>query len=280
MTLRRGRLLPGLAAALVIAIGGVGSASGSSAVAPTLYVTYSSNCTFTLTGENGAAVTSIAPGAYQVEVTTSEPFGDGNSDAAGATALYDCGGEVNFQLTGPGVDLTTNLDGGANNEHFFDATEFAPSSSFTALDGNNPVASAITFTTAATGTPIAATVPVSTVPTKTTTSSSPVVGPTVAVKPVVFRGTLHGGVSASGKLSLTFDGKSVTLLAAGRYTVTVADHSKDAAFVLRALNHAPTTVTTARFTGKRSASVILTAGQWYYYPSFIGTKTYFFVSNR
>jgi hypothetical protein len=279
MTLRPGRLLVGLGA-LVIVSGGIWSASGFSAVAPTLYVTYASNCTFTLTGENGAAVTSIAPGDYQVEVTTPEPFGDGNSAAGGATGLYDCGGEVNFQLTGPGVDLTTNLDGGANNQHSFDATAFAPSSSYTAVDGNNPAASAITFTTTATGTPIVATVPVSTVPTTTTTSSSPVVGPTVKAKPAVFRGTLHGGVSATGKLSLTFDGKSVTLLAAGRYAVTVIDHSKGAAFVLRALNHAPTTITAAGFTGKRSTSVVLTAGQWYYYPSFIGTKTYFFVSNR
>lgn len=279
MRLRPERLLVGLGA-LVIASGGVGSASGSNAAAPTLYVTYASNCTFTLTGENSSAVTSIAPGDYQVEVTTPEPFGDGNSASAGSPELYDCGGQANFQLTGPGVDLTTNLDGGADNQHSFGTTDFLPSSSYTAVDGNNPVASAITFTTTATGTPITATVPVSTVPTTTTTSSSSIVAPTAPAKPVVFRGTLHGGVSASGKLSLTFDGKSVTLLEAGRYTVTVVDHSKYDGFIVRALNHAPTTVTGAGFTGKRSVSVILTAGQWYYYPSFIGTKTYFFVSTR
>ena len=63
-------------------------------------------------------------------------------------------------------------------------------------------------------------------------------------------------------------------------TPAVVDHSKADGFVLRALNHDPTTVTSAGFTGKRSVSVILTAGQWYYYPSFIGAKTYFFVSTR
>ena len=277
MTLRPAHLIVALGA-LLIAYGGVGNASGSRADIPTLYVNYATNCTFTLTGDNGAAVKSIAPGDYQVQVSTPEPFGNGTPAGAGASGPYDCGGEVNFDLTGPGVSLSTNLDNGANDQHSFDASDFLASSSYTAQDENNS-ASAITFTTTASGTPIAASGPASTVTTTTsTTSSSPLVSPSVTPKAVGFRGTLRGSVSVTGKLSLTYKGKRVALLVAGRYTVTVVDNSKNNGFLLRSLGHGATTVTTAGFTGKRSLTVTLTAGQWYYYPSFIGAKTYFFVS--
>ena len=37
---------------------------------PTLYVNYTMNCTFSIVDDAGRPVTTIAPGSYQVEVTT------------------------------------------------------------------------------------------------------------------------------------------------------------------------------------------------------------------
>ena len=45
-------------------------------------------------------------------------------------------------------------------------------------------------------------------------------------------GTLKASVSASGKPTLTFSGKAVKTLKTGRYTVTVADHSKKAGLIV------------------------------------------------
>jgi hypothetical protein len=38
------------------------------------------------------------------------------------------------------------------------------------------------------------------------------------------------------------------------------------------------TITTTTFVGKRTRTVALPAGRWLLYPSFIGKKTYFFVT--
>src|SRR5262245_55469883 len=82
----------------------VGLALGSAAQAatPTLYANYTPGCTFTFVGDSGAAVTSVAPGTYQVLVLTPFAFGNGNADCD----------FVEFHLTGPGVNLATDLGGG------------------------------------------------------------------------------------------------------------------------------------------------------------------------
>ena len=83
-----------LAAAASLALAG-----GVHAAQPSLYATYSPNCTFTWTGDNSASVTSVPPGTYDVVITTPFAFGNGN-----ASCLY-----VQFHLTGPGLDLGTDL---------------------------------------------------------------------------------------------------------------------------------------------------------------------------
>lgn len=285
MSLPRWHLL-GVTAAFALAALAAGGASGSAAGIPTLYVNYQTNCTFTLTDDQGSAVTSIAPGSYQLEVTTPDPpFGDGTAASAGSSSLYDCGGAVNFQLTGPGgVDFSTTLGNGASDNQLLSAQDLLASSSYTAVDENNP-ASAITFATAATGTPIASPAPEgsSSLPvtkTSSTSSPSPAQSSALSKDAATYRGRLEATVSATGKLRLTSDGKEVRSIAAGRYTVTAVDHSAKRGFVLQKIDGAPITVAKAGSPAKHSVSVTLTAGQWSFSASPNGAKTFFYVDSK
>jgi hypothetical protein len=76
-----------------------------------------------------------------------------------------------------------------------------------------------------------------------------------------FRGTLTGSVSAAGKISLSFKGKSAASLSAGKYTVKVVDQSGKSGFVLAKAKR-KMTITGAAFIGKHTATVNLTAGRW------------------
>jgi len=94
---------------------------------------------------------------------------------------------------------------------------------------------------------------------------------------VTFQGSLSATVSPAGKLTVTFRGRSVTTLKAGRYTVTVTDRSAKSGFALQEIRQPAIAITGAGFVGKRSRSIDLTSGQWFFYPTFIGKKTYFSV---
>src|SRR5204862_1152331 len=93
------------------ALGAVAAAPSAQAAFPSLYVNYKTeDCTFRLTNDSGAGVTTIAPGTYQVVIMTSDPFGVfGDS---GRDDLTACKGFVQFRLTGPGVSVYTTLDYG------------------------------------------------------------------------------------------------------------------------------------------------------------------------
>ncbi len=248
-------------AGLLVAV----AAGSTSAVLPSLYVTYvGSNCTFTLVGDSGNSVTTIAPGTYQLVLSADD--------------FVSCPNALpNFQLAGPGVLVQTPIDNGTGAAANYTVT-LQPGATYVAQDLNQPL-SKISFTTAVSGSPAAVTVP-ATVPASTTTSSTPdVVGSQAGSKSskLVFRGTLAGTVSPSGALALTYDGKRVTEIDAGRYTVSVVDRSKTSGFVIQQVNKLATTVTTSAFVGKRSLPVTLTAGQSLFYPTFVGKKTYFLV---
>src|SRR5262249_30035568 len=77
-----------------------------------------------------------------------------------------------------------------------------------------------------------------------------------------FRGRLTGAVSAAGRLTLAYRGKSVSNLKAGRYTVAVDDRSSTIGFLLQKQKHAPFSVTGGMFLAKRSPAVNLTGGGW------------------
>jgi hypothetical protein len=94
-------------------------------------------------------------------------------------------------------------------------------------------------------------------------------------------GTLKGGVSAAGKGTLTFGGKTPKTLKAGRYTVSVSDLSKKAGLIVGMTGMSgmhPITLSASTKTGPSTRSVTLTAGKWYFAASATGKKTYFTVT--
>ena len=67
---------------------------------PTVYVNYTMSCTFTMTDDAGKALTSVAPGSYQILVTSPVPFAA--VDLAGINDMTACRGSAQFALSGPG----------------------------------------------------------------------------------------------------------------------------------------------------------------------------------
>jgi hypothetical protein len=116
-------------------------------------------------------------------------------------------------------------------------------------------------------------------PTTTTSTGSPSSTPKATSQDIVgsavlpFRGTLAGAVTAAGRLTLAYKGKSVSNLQAGRYKVAVDDRSSTNGFLLQKQKHAPVSVTGGMFLGRRSIAVNLTAGRWLVLPS-AGKPTY------
>ncbi|MEI8104289.1 MAG: hypothetical protein WCH31_00420 [Actinomycetes bacterium] len=162
-----------------------------------------------------------------------------------------------WELTGPGVNVQDNMHGGEVDTHSLPMT-FQPSSTYTWHSDRNQ-AVVYTFKTSAdtTGTKP----PASSSATPTSSSGAASTDSPVGSSLLHFQGTLAGSVSAAGKLTLSFKGMTVRKLAAGRYVLTVTDQSKAAAFLLRKAKRT-VTVTGEAFTGKRSATVSLTAGTW------------------
>ena len=101
-----GFAVAGVVLAALLAAG----ARGSARILPTIYVNYAANCTFTITGDSGAAVTTLAAGSYQLLVQTPGDFG--TFVYAGGSDMTDCQGMAQFQLSGPGLLYATTLDDG------------------------------------------------------------------------------------------------------------------------------------------------------------------------
>ncbi len=264
------RLVAAAAGLAVLGAVATGIADARTAVNPTLYATYRTDCTFALTLDSGAAVVSIPPGSYQVFVSTPFPFADNPP----ATCEYP-----KFRLSGPGVDISTDLSGGGDTTSQLSAT-FSPSSTYVAQDGQQPALSRTTFVTAASGTPVSPTVTSSAAaPTSSGSKSTDVVGS--ARTGTAVQGVLIGTVkaTAAGALTLTREGKAVANLKAGRYRVTVDDRSKKSGFILQQVRGRARTVTGTSFVGKHTVTVELRAGQWFFYATFLGTKRYFIVTS-
>jgi hypothetical protein len=240
--------------ALATAIGLVAAsaAAGGRAGLPTLYVAYSSaDCTFKLTNDAGAAVTTIPPGTYQVSISTPDPFGlVGNS---GSSDLSGCRGFLQFRLSGPGVNLFTTLDYGDATSELYTET-FRAGGTYTVQDDGNIPATRRSFTVAASGTPAPATSPSDTTGTPAAAASVP-------------RGALEAVVSSSGKLALTRKGKAIGALKAGRYSVAVHDASTRAGLSIRGGSGKVQAVTSAAYLGVRVLTVTLTPGRWRFFTS-------------
>jgi hypothetical protein len=267
MRARAGRLAKLIAAAAAIAVslvsaGSAGLRTGTTTANPTLYITYAMNCTFTILDDSGKQVTSVAPGAYQVDVRTPVVFGM-YPTSPGQTDFYACRGIPQFQLTGPGVSLFTTMTAGCEQDKLFTET-FAPNATYVAQDLNQPSLTHAAFTTLASGTssPVAVTYGGG----KGKPQASTDIAGSLKVK-----ATLHATVTANGALKLVSGGKTVSKLAAGRYTFAISDQDAKASFTILGPTYtAPKTLTAAGFKGTHSVVLSLTSGRWTYYSSLAG----------
>jgi hypothetical protein len=247
------RALVVVVAALAAVIVTVGAHSAARA-APTLYVKYGgSSCTFTLTDDSGQSVGSIAPGTYQVLVSTPVVFND--VDPQTYTSLTGCTTYVRFQLDGPGVSLKTSLTAGDEDQASLSAA-FQPGSTYIAVDINNPAAR-IVFTTTAAAT--AAGAGAGTTTTSTPGSTQPSLVGSAAVRA---QGTLQATVHPGGKLTLTRAGAKISSLPAGRWTLVVHDQSAKNGLSLAKTFGTPETITSAVFVGSRTTTLTLGLGRW------------------
>ncbi len=246
-------------AAVLAFVGSAGSPSADTAK-PTLYFMYAMNCTFTVLNDSGQPVSTIPPGAYQVEVRTPVAFGTVPLSSYGITDFTACKGMPQFQLTGPGINLSTTMTAGCQSDLTFPET-FLPSSTYTAVDNNQPSVAHATLTTLASGTPAN---PTATYGSTTTTvqSSGGIVGSGI----VPFRGTLTATLSASGKPTLTKKGAAISTLLSGSYTFAVTDRDPNGSFALLApAKKVKTTLTGVKFVGKHSVTIMLKPGEWTFF---------------
>jgi hypothetical protein len=249
---------------------------------PTLYVKYTMNCTFTIHNDDGARVSSIAPGTYQIEVSTPIMFklvvpGGVGVDHIAPNDFTGCKGWVQFQLTGPGVDLFTTLDSGCDAFLLLPATTFRAGSTYVAQDLWQPGVTRTLLTTTSSGEPTAPVSPYTPTSGKGHVSVD-VVGSAVKAAVTRIRSTLAGTLTGTGKPKLTVNGKAVSTLKAGRYKFVVIDLDPKRSFALRSTIGKATALTGVKFVGKRAVTVTLKAGQWMYYAE-RGKPTFFRVTN-
>ncbi len=164
--------------------------NASMAALPSLYVSYNSQCHFTMALDSSAAVGSgsvIPYGEYQLIISTPVPFAGG---------LGGCD-FINFSLTGPGVSYSTQLGEGDETEDFT-TQNFAASSSYVATDSTVAPTTTVSFNTSSTRVSASsgASSSSSTAQNSKATSNDPTKSSTSNA--VVNRGTLEGAVSLRG----------------------------------------------------------------------------------
>ena len=231
------------------------------------------NCTFTITNDSKQAISTIAPGSYQIDITTPQPFAE--VDLSGSTDMTACKSFVQFQITGPGVNLFTNLGDGDSAFALLQAT-FQPGATYTAIDNNQPSVAKLVFATSATGTAASPAAPYTNSTSGKGTASTDIVGS--ALKGNGLLGSLDAIVYASGKLTLGHNGKAVTSLKSGNWTFSLDDESHKAGFVLQVLHGKPQMLTTAGYICSKDVNVTLKPGRWTFYRAG-GAKTTFFVTS-
>jgi hypothetical protein len=240
------------------------AAQARSAAGPSLQVTFAANGTIAVTLADGTPVgslsgtpTTIPAGYYTVLL----------AGPGGCTYL------PTFELKGPGESISSNLDDGEVTSTGFNANLLPNSTYIWRNDGTSPPTT-YTFTTSS---QVIGSPPVSSGTGQsgpvTIVSSQDVLGSSV----LGFKGTLTGSVSAAGRATLAYKGKSITKLAAGKYTLTVTDRSTVDGFMLQKGSHAPIAMSGMSSRGKHATTVNLTAGRWSF-ASGRAAKTYFVVS--
>lgn len=229
------------------------TAQARTAADPVLRVNFQFDGSVTVTDGNGAPVgtragapTVIPAGYYNVLL-----FGPGG-----------CANVPYFTLKGPGENIVDNMDGGELSTNQYNAY-FQPNSTYS---WHSDVDTTVVYTFATNGTVVGS--PPPSVGPKGLSSSNH--GTAQSVNPLggtlaAFQGTIHASVSPSGKVSLSFKGKSVSSLPAGSYDVAVVDSSSSSGLMLQKIKRV-VTLTGLQFTGKHTGKVNLTAGKWLVMP--------------
>src|SRR4051812_21842388 len=215
-----------VAAAVVLVPVGNAKLGDNPVVLPTLYVDYAMNCTFAIFDDNHKRITSIAPGTYQIQVSTPIMFklavpGGPDDPHLAPNDFTGCRGWVQFQLTGPGINLFSTLDSGCDAFLLLPAQSFKPNATYTFQDLNQPNVTRTALTVLATGTPNQPTSPYSATTGKGSTFAD-LVGSAIAK---ALRGSLTATITANGKPVLLRSGKTISSLKAGRYRFVVVDQS-------------------------------------------------------
>jgi hypothetical protein len=255
----------------------VQSATGATADTPQLNAKFNANLTFSMSTQDGTPLGSpsppgraIAAGYYAVNVDDTAEIG-----------------YMTFLLQGPGVSLRTTNDEGASASLTYYVT-LQPGSTYSYGDAVNPNLPLEYFsTTGAVGSTQGSSTTSSPSNGQTQSNTDSPVGKTASKAKTttgssttssVFRGDLQATVGKTGQISFELNGKPIRSLAYGRYKVTVADSSPKNGFIVQEAGLDPVTVSGVSYVGKRSATVQFSVGQWLYYPTVIGKKTYFLVT--
>jgi hypothetical protein len=240
----------------------VPAAVGRVAVNPGMRVNYALNGSITMTLPDGSPVgtTSGSPTVIPAGYYDFQMIGPGG-----------CASIPQYILKGPGIYLSDNLDGGET-QYLEHLVHLLPNSTYTWI--SDAVPSVVhTFQTNATvlGAPPADASKSGLSSGKHgTVSSTDLAGSGV----LPFRGTLNGTVAASGRLTISFKGKSVASLKAGQYTIRVTDKSSTQGLLLQKVKHTATvSVSGLAFVGTRSKTLPLSAGKWFFMPR-AGKATY------
>ncbi len=267
-----------LPVALVAVVAGVTfHAAGAFADTALLNAKFAQDNTFTMTTASGAPLGSPSPPGQVIPAGYYAIVVDDTAEI----------GSMTFHLSGPGVDLRTTNDEGADSEDSYYVT-FQPNSVYSYSDAVNPNLPPEYFSTSGTlvgsappgtgtnttpgSTGAGSTGSGSPVGTKTGTATASKTGSKAAT---VARGTLVGTVTKTGTTLRLASGKVVSKLETGRYTLVVHDSTKKDGFTLRGVESDPIAASGVAFTGTKTIKVTLLAGQWLYYAT-LGTRSHYF----
>ena len=179
---------------------------------------------------------------------------------------------MQFQLTGPSVNLQTTLDVGCDSNLLLPPTTFKPSSTYVALDNNQPGATREVITTLATGTP---TIP-STTPYDATSGKGDIQQSLLASGSVL--ANLSGSVDSKGLAALLNRGKAIKTLPPGKYRFTITDKNPKAGFsILGPKSTKVSALTGTGFVGRKTVTLNLAAGRWVFYSN-VGKQSTFMVT--
>jgi hypothetical protein len=266
---RRGRLLIALAALAVSFV--VPSAGVARSQADVLAVTYIGSTSLQVRAPDGSTVRSggsLPAGSYQVQVDDPD---------------YT---NPKFQISGPGVNVSDDLNStgmGIDRPAYLGPYTFQANASYRIQDANIGASSAITFTTTAGGSTSSGGTSSGGTSSGGTSSGGTSSGGTssggTSSGGTKLVGTVKGSVSVTGKPALSFNGKAVKTLKAGRYSVMVVDHSKKAGLIVWPLGKHSITLSGAVAVGTSSHTVTLGAGKWFFEALARGPRIYFTVTS-